>query len=230
MVRRLSFINNFNSARSYNFNTQSHSHTDVCMNTVFYLRKPFKFTTKHTRRYWRRRKHNFEYVLYTNILNSWSVEYVFFRNNIKFTYNYCITKSSLVAYNLAELRGTIPALAKNSEHVYLSTLTKVVIRYFYSSNIPTYAYWQHPVNTLITFSSFYKNAETDEIFKTCLISPSFVYSTSTLHPYSNDRSIHSSESYEILFNSIFETYSFQWISEIYKISTLLALDSIIRKI
>lgn len=223
MIRRLSFINNFNTVRALDYTLQHHSHMDVCMNTVFYLRRPFKFTTKHRRRSWRRRKHNFEYVLYFNVLGMWSTEYVFFRNNIKFTYNYCITKTSLLVYNLADLRGTVPALAKHSEHVYMSTLSKTIVNYFSFLQVPTYRYWRNPVNTLLVFSSSYRNPDTDEVLKTCLISPGYHYSTSTLSPYRSESYYSHHDSYTNLIDSLLNTYNHQWILEFYKISTLLTL-------
>lgn len=72
MVRRLSYINSFNQVKTYVFKKQRQSKVDKCVTTVFYMRRPFmfKFITKHQkRRQWKRRKHNFEYILYLNILS-----------------------------------------------------------------------------------------------------------------------------------------------------------------
>lgn len=223
MVRRLSFINNFNKTRTSTFTTKRHSHTDACMNIVFYIRKPFvfRFITKHRRKTWRRRKHMFEYVLYLNILSLWATEYVFFRKLIKFNYSYCITKSSLFVYNLAALRTTNPSVAKNSEHTYLATLPKSIINYFLKLNWKTYQFWQQPINTPVIISSFFVNNPTDEIFKTCLISGGFVYSSTTLVAFSNALNDSNLTSYSNLIDIITHQYVYNMIVEVYKLHILL---------
>jgi len=229
MIRRLSFINNFNHIRTFTFDMQSHSHTDVCMNTVFYLRKPFKFVSKHTRRSWKRRKHRFEYVLYLNILSLWSSEYAFFKKNIKFTYSYCIYKTSLLVYNLASLRGTISTLANNSEKAYLTTLPKSVIYYFTMSQINIYKYWNNPVNTLLVFSSFYKSTATWDTFKTDSISPSYICSVASLHPYHLKWSIYQNTCLDNVINGLFMTYNTNIAIEVYKLHILFLLNSLSKK-
>jgi hypothetical protein len=226
MVRRLSFINNFNNVRTFTFAKQSHSHTDVCMNTVFYLRKPFKFISKHTRRSWKRRKHRFEYILYLNILSLWSAEYSFFKKSIKFTYSYCIYKTSLLVYNLAGLRGTISTLANNSEKAYLTTLPKIVVRYFTLSQMNIYKFWLNPVNTLLVFSSFYNNTATWSTFKTDSTAPSHICSPSMLYPYHVNWSNHQNTNLGGVFSEIFTAYNTQLLIEMYKLYILFSLNII----
>lgn len=224
MVRRLSFINSFNSVRTFTFTSQSSSHTDVCMNTVFYLRKPFRFISKHTRRSWKRRKHRFEYVLYLNILSLWSAEYAFFKKSIKFTYSYCIYKTSLLVYNLAGLRGTISALANNSEKAYLITLPKAVICYFTLSQINIYKYWINPINTLLVFSSFYRSTPTWNVFKTDSISPSHICSTSALYTYHTNWSSYRNDNVYDVLNKLLMNYNTQIAVETYKVYVLVLLN------
>lgn len=226
MVRRLSFINNFNYIRTFTFDTQSHSHTDVCMNTVFYLRKPFKFISKHTRRSWKRRKHRFEYVLYLNILSLWSAEYTFFKKSVKFTYSYCIYKTSLLVYNLASLRGTISTSANNSEKAYLVTLPKAVVCYFTMSQINIYKYWNNPVNTLLVFSSFYKNTATWDTFKTDSISPSYICSPTSIHTYHTKWSSCQNICLDDIVSNTLMTHNTNMAVEIYKLHILFLLNSI----
>jgi len=227
MVRRLSFINTFNQIQTSNLKTLRISRIDASVNALYYMRQPFtyRFITKHHRRYaWRRRKHNFEYTLYLNILSMWASEYVFMRKLIKFNYNYCITKTSLLVYNLASLRNTSSALAKNSEHVYLATLSKNIINYFLKFQYNFHTYWRQSVETSLVFSSYYQNAPTDEIFKTNLISPSYLYSTSTLYPISNTSYLNFNDSWDLLFDQIFVKYYYSIMTEIYKIHILLLLN------
>ena len=185
----------------------------------------FRFITKHTRRSWKRRKHAFEYILYVNVLSFWSCEYMFFKKNIRFNYNYCIDKSSLLVYNLANLRGTVSSLAKNSENSYLAVLPKTIVNYFSSSNMSLYRYWLKPVNTLLVFSSFYRNSPTDVVFKTCLTSPSFIYTTTTMYPDTGELYTLGNDSLESLFTQLLINNYYQLIIEIYKINTLITLAS-----
>lgn len=226
MVRRLSFINDFNKTRTYTFNTRRHSHTDVCMNTVFYVRKPFtfRFITKHRRKTWRRRKHLFEYVLYLNILSLWATEYTFFRKIVKFNYTYCITKTSLFVYNLAMLRSTSPAVAKNSEFSYLATLSKTSLKYFWKFNWKTYQFWQQSLNTPIVISSFFINANTDDLYKTCMISVGLQYTTSTLTSYTTELTTNHIESFHSLLDNVWTDYIYLFLVEIYKLQILLIIN------
>lgn len=197
---------------------------DVCMNTVFYLRRHYKFTTKHMRRIWKRRKHHFEYILYLNVLSQWSAEYAFFRKNIKFTYSYCICKTSLLAYNLAGLRDAIFASATNSERAYLTSLPKTLVRYFTSSQIGTYFYWTGPVNTLLVFSSFYQNAQVPNMRKICAMSPSYVYSPSALAAYHDGWLKYQSSNYHALLIQPIVDYSYQLLTEIYKLHVMCVIN------
>lgn len=226
MVRRLSYINNFNLIRSYEFNMIRISKINASVNAVYWMRKPFnfKFVTKHHRRQsWRRRKHTFEYIVYTNVLSMWSTEYVFFRKLTKFNYNYCLMKTSLLVYNLAFLRGTNPSTAQNSEHAYLSTLPKTIVNYFSNLDVALYAFWRQPTGTLVAVSSFYSNNSTDKIFKTCLISPSHYYTTSTLVPYKETSYITTSDSLFTLVDSIVTKQHYSLLLELYKIHIFLVL-------
>jgi hypothetical protein len=52
MVRRLSFINNFNLVRSGEFTSLQLNKIDASVNVTFFMRKPFiyRFISKHHRR------------------------------------------------------------------------------------------------------------------------------------------------------------------------------------
>jgi len=226
MVRRLSFINNFNLTRSGEFTPLQLNKIDASVNVAYFMRKPFiyRFISKHHRRQpWRRRKHNFEYILYTTILSMWSTEYVFFRKMIKFNYNYCIHKTSLFVYNLAVLRSTCPAMARNSENVYLATLPKTIISYFFKSAVNVYTYWRQSVGTMVVVSSYYQNQPTDEVFKKCLISPGYMYSPSTLAPLREKNYLTSIDTIAQLYTHLFEKYHLAMILELYKIWVYMVL-------
>lgn len=220
MVRRLSFINSFNLTRADDFTSLRLSKIDASVNVMYFMRKPFiyRFVSKHHRRQpWRRRKHNFEYILYTTILGMWSTEYVFFRKMVKFNYNYCIHKTSLFVYNLAVLRSTCPSVARNSENVYLATLPKTIINYCLKFAISSYTYWRQSVGTMVVISSYYRNQPTDEVFKKCLISPGFTYSTSTLVPFREKSYLALSDTVTQLCISRLEQYHLAMLLELYKL-------------
>ena len=218
--------------KTYNFKSQRRSKVDKCVTTVFYVRRPFvfRFITKHQRRrQWKRRKHNFEYILYLNILSLWATEYVFCRKLVKFNYNYCIMRSSLVVYNLALLRGTSPSLAKNSEHTYIATLPKLLIKYYTRMNYNLFKYWYQPSSTPLIISSYFineSNMSLKQTFKTCFIHPSYVYSTSSLSPYYENFNKHLLGSYEDLFHVLLLKHHYSMLSEIYKVHILLILNCI----
>lgn len=232
MVRRLSFINSFNTTRTVNFNAWQLSKIDASVNTVYYMRKPFifRFITKHHRRQpWRRRKHSFEYILYTNILGMWSTEYVFFRKMIKFNYNYCITKSSLLVYNLAGLRSACPSVAKNSENTYFAILPKTIVNYFNKLQFNIYTFWRQPVEASVVISSYYQNKPTDEVFKHCLISPSHTYSTSTIAAYDETSYLTSTDSMNQWLDVMLSKRVNALLLEVYKLHIYLILLSIHQK-
>jgi len=235
MVRRLSFINSFNKVKTHDYTFQRQSKVDKCITTVFYMRRPFffKFTTKHQkRRQWKRRKHSFEYILYLNILSLWASEYVFCRKLIKFNYNYCIMKSSLLVYNLALLRGTSPALARNSEHTYIATLPKSLIKYYAGLNYSLFKYWYRPTSTQLTVGSFFLNDPNEtpkQIWKTCFIRPSYTYSTTTLTPYTTNINNDLTNSYKELFDDFILNHHYHIITELYKIHILLTLKHTLNK-
>lgn len=220
--------------KTYTFKSRRRSKVDKCVTTVFYVRRPFvfRFITKHQRRrQWRRRKHSFEYVLYLNILSLWATEYVFCRKLAKFNYNYCIMRSSLIVYNLAALRGTSPALAKNSEHTYIATLPKLLIKYCATRNYNLFKYWYRPTGTPLTVGSYFTNdtyETTKQIFKTYLIHPSYVCSTSTLSPYYENFNKNLLESYDDLYETLLVKHHYALLVELYKIHILLTLNCISR--
>lgn len=230
MVRRLSYINNFNEFCVRDFKPFQIGRINVSCRTVYWARKKsnYRFITRNRGRrvQWRRRKHNFEYILYTNILGMWSTEYTFFKKMIKFNYNYCISKSSLLVYNLAVLRGTCPSIAKHSEHTYLATLPKTIVNYFLKLQSYTHPFWRQQVGTLVTIGSFFINNPTDEVFKMCLISPSHLYTTTTLVPYQNDNYLSKIDCCDELFFQLFVKYNTAILVELYRIHVLLVLYTI----
>ena len=221
--------------KTYTFRPRRQSKVDKCITTIFYVRRPFmfKFTTKHQkRRQWKRRKHNFEYVLYLNILSLWSTEYIFYRKLIKFNYNYCIMKSSLIVYNLANLRGTSPALAKNSEHTYIATLPKSIINYCSKLNFNVFKYWYQTTNSSLIIGSYFLNDSNEvlkQIFKNYFTHPSYIYTTSTLVSHNALTNNNLIDVYNNLFNVLLPDHHYAVINELYKIHILLVINHLYNK-
>lgn len=139
-------------------------------------------------------------------------------------------KSSLLVYNLALLRGTDPALAKNSENTYIATLPKSLIKYYSRLNYSLFKYWYKPTGTQLTVGSFFLNdlnETSKQIRKTCFIQPSYIYSTTTLTPYTTTVTSTMIDSYNDLFNYVLINHSFSMLNELYKIHVLLVLKHVL---
>lgn len=234
MVRRLSFINTFNQVNAFHLKMLSVVRFDAVTNTVFYLRRPklffYTFITRHhyRRKAWVRRKHRLEYVLYLTVLNGWAVEYAFMKKMIKFNYNYCITKTSLLVSNLALLRSMNPSIANNSEHVYLTSLPKEIIRYFLKLQYNFHTYWRQKTDSLMVFSSYYQNITTfdfgeREVRRRCLIKPNLIYSTSSIAPISEKPYFKPLDSWSNLLDVILPDYHYSILVEIYKLHILITI-------
>lgn len=225
MVRRLSFINSFNNIQKRNYNLRRQSAITVSINTLYYVNRPinFNFTTAtpFNRQGWCRRRRKFKHLLYINLLGLWSTDYVFCRKLIKFNYNYCINKTSLIVHNLAALRGEPDAVAKYSEHVYLATLPKSIIYYLLAHNYKIFNYWKQVTGASLIISSQYINNPEDRLFKTCYISPNYLYSTSTIAPHSIKTLNNDNFIIDNLINTILWRYIQANVLELYKIHVLL---------
>lgn len=139
-------------------------------------------------------------------------------------------KSSLLVHNLALLRGTSPALAKNSENTYIATLPKSLIGYYSRLNYSLFKYWYRPTSTQLTVGSFFLNdlnETSKQIRKTCFIQPSYIYSTTTLTPHTTNVTNVMIDSYNELFNCVLANHSLFMLNELYKIHILLTLKHVL---
>jgi len=137
--------------------------------------------------------------------------------------------SSLIVYNLAALRGTSPALAKNSEHTYIATLPKLLIKYCVNLNYSLFKYWYQPTGTSLVVGSYFTNdtpETTKQIFKTYFTHPSYICSTSALSPYYENFNKNLLESYDDLYNTLLLKHHYATLIELYKIHILIVLNCI----
>lgn len=138
-------------------------------------------------------------------------------------------RSSLVVYNLALLRGTSAALAKNSEHTYLATLPKSIINYCSKLNYNLFKYWYQTTNSPLIIGSYFLNDSNEplkQIFKNYFTHPSYVYTTTTLAPHNVLINNNLVDSYIDLCDVILFNNHHAILTELYKIHILLLVNRI----
>lgn len=233
MSRRFTYLNTLNSLVCLDYKLRRSSHTAVTLRKVARMRKyerlGFRFITKHQKRkLWKHRKHYFNYVVYLNILSLWSTEYVFFRKLIKFNYNYCIFKSTLLVHNLALLRNSHPATAKDSENTYLATLPQTLLYYFWKTNVRHYKFWLNSIEASLTVGSYSVNTENTQkqVFKTYLMNPCYFYNSSTMYTYSDEIPSSTQNPLSTYYDTIADDFYEVYLVEFYKLHILLALSGL----
>ena len=111
MVRRWSYLNSLNAS----FFTAGrpkigqllykHQYT-LFKTTTYYRNKIYEPTTTRLTRYsFFRRRHMNNWLLYTNVLNSWSNEYLFFRKYLRCTQTLFFFKTNYITLHLALLKA-----------------------------------------------------------------------------------------------------------------------------
>lgn len=78
---------------------------------------------------------------------------------------------------------------------------------------------------MVVIGSYFKNEPTDEVYKKCLISPGFEYSTTTITPVKDKSYLVPTDSINILCFDIFEQYHRSCLIEIYRLYIYLILYS-----
>lgn len=147
MIRRWSHINSLNNFKwtngSMDYKYLAFSlHKTTFKDTTYYRRK-IRYFSRLARRAWARRKHLGNWVVYQNVLNDWSQDYLFFRKYNRFILNVQLFKNSFFVFNLLIFTKIGIANFIDAEKVMISSLISRVSCYFSRINP---SFWTIPAS------------------------------------------------------------------------------------
>lgn len=166
--QRWSYLNQLNSSVSY-YSTRtldvgpnkSQSFLKVCHQTAFiattYHRRRLYdlMMTKLTRKSFFRRKHFHNWLIYQNILSSWSREYLFFRRYARSVLALYFYRKSYLFYNLLIYRGTTIDQLRGRKNVYATNLIRGVSSYCNQSGVIVFPFIYKIVSSQWFYTSLY---------------------------------------------------------------------------
>jgi hypothetical protein len=111
-------------------------HQTTFLATTYHRRRLYDLMmTKLTRKSFFRRKHFHNWLIYQNILSSWSREYLFFRRYARSLLALYFYRKSYLFYNLLIYKGTTIDQLRDRKNVYATNLIRGVSAYCNQTNV-----------------------------------------------------------------------------------------------